>query len=507
MLNIGIHLDPPYLLASLIEKGRKGVVVRSLQACQISQPDDVKRLYTENFKGKIHTGLSAAELLVRPFEIEIGDSRYLEEAIAFQAEATSHLPAKEFLTVPWIKPNQKDKQKTESLLLTVPRESLRSHLDQCGALGFDPDSVSVVSTALCHFLQWKAPLLSNAFLVHLGSCEWTCIWVQDGVLKKSYCIGGGTEALLLTLWEDRKRIHLQKEIGNVARQIDLLQFKPHLNLHLAQKLDEMRQELSKVIHSFHRDAGQQPLLFTGRVDAFANFPEFLTYALAETVSLDKLDLFSAEEQKFAVGLGLALEQTSKRPLQFLKEEFFPRKNWRKLGLYGLSILGTSLLLSLGLLGLAMKGLEVRKTKMMASLQNSLEKWDADLVSKDPDTLLSHWVKAVETNTVEYPYIPRIPQTAEVLAWLSSHPLFQSASVGEVHYRLIQFPHIGALKDPYAAQVEIEFQVGETTDARRIHEALLKGDALVDATKEIKWEARRDSYRAVFFLKNRGPYVP
>lgn len=508
MLNIGIQLDPPYILASLIEKGRKGIAIRSLQANLLSHPDDVKRLYTENFKGKIHTGLSAAELLVRPFEIEIADLRYLEEAIAFQAEATSHLPAGDFLTIPYLKGVPKSKEKKiGTLLLTVPRSTIHSHLAACKQLGFEPDSVSLVSSALCHFLKWKAPALADAFLVHLGSSEWTCIWMQGGVLKKSYCIGGGTEALLLSLWEDRKRIHLQKEIGGVARQIDLLQFKPHLNIHLAEKLQSLRLELSKAVYSFHREAGQIPLLFTGRVDAFANFTEFLTQPLQEATVIEKIQPFSSDAQKFAVSLGLALEQTSPAPLQFLKEEFFPKKNWKQLGTYAIAILGSSCLLSIAVLGLGWKGFENRKTKMISSLENSLEKWDAHLEAKSADGLLDEWVRAVETHNAEYPYILQTPKASEALSWLSSHPLFRDVVLREVHYQLVQFPRIGATKEPYTTKMDIEFQVQETTHARRIHEALLKGNDWVDTSKEIKWEALHNSYRATFFLKNRGPHVP
>lgn len=504
MLHIGIQFDPPYLLASLIEKGRKGVSVRSLQSVLLSHPDDVKRLYIENFRGKIHTGLSAAELLIRPFEMEIRDSRYLEEAVAFQAEATSHLPKGEFLTAPWI--YQKGKE-TKSLLLTVPRQALHTHLALCKEFSFDPDSVSVVSSALCHFLQWKAPSLTDALVVHLGSNEWTCVWVQEGILKKSYSIPGGTEALLMALWEDRKRIHLQKEISGVARQIDLLQFKPHLNTHLANRLQEMRQELSKAIHFFQRNEKQEkkPLLFTGRVDAFAHFTKFLATPLQEIAITDTP--FHLDASKYAVSLGLALEQTAQAPLQLLREEFFPRKNWQRLGAYALAILGSSFLLSFLLALCLWQSFEMRKGQLLSSLRHSLDHWGVPSNTANINALLDRWVQAVETHNTEYLYIPQAPKASEVLSWISAHPLFQGVAIDTIHYQLVQCPRIGAMKEPYLAKVKLEFQVEETTHARRIHEALLKGDALVDPSKELHWEALNDSYRTTFFLKNRSPHVP
>ncbi len=46
------------------------------------------------------------------------------------------------------------------------------------------------------------------------------------------------------------------------------------------------------------------------------------------------------------------------------------------------------------------------------------------------------------------------------------------------------------------------------NARRFHEALLKGDEIVDSAGEVNWEAFNDSYRVSFFLKHtKSPYVP
>ena len=104
--------------------------------------------------------------------------------------------------------------------------------------------------------------------------------------------------------------------------------------------------------------------------------------------------------------------------------------------------------------------------------------------------------------------------AEVLAWISSHPLLETLKkegdpllICEMRYQLVQFPKLGSTQEPYLAKIELEFQVREALHARKFHEALLKGDDKVDPHLEITWEPLADSYRTSFFLKNRSPYVP
>ena len=59
-------------------------------------------------------------------------------------------------------------------------------------------------------------------------------------IQRSHSIPGGIESLLSALWEDRKKILLQKEIEGIAKQIDLLQLKPHLTPHIAEKVKRVQ---------------------------------------------------------------------------------------------------------------------------------------------------------------------------------------------------------------------------------------------------------------------------
>lgn len=487
---LGIHIDPPFTYTAHIYKGRRGVEIRGLKSNDLN----VKPLYISNFKGRIVSAISAKECLIRPMELKIASQKHMEEALIFQSEAISHFNPAEVLTVPFVQ--KKGKESVEALLFTVPKEALRLHLAELEKLGADPDGVSTAPMALCHFMRWKFPDLSDAFIVDLGSHETTCVLMEKGQLKKAHAISVGVEKLLASLLEDRKKILLKKDIEGTAKQIDLLLLKPGLNPHLAEHLGELQQELLKAFHSFHRGMEKKPVIFTGRTDAFIHLREFLMDAPIQDF----------EEQKFAISLGLALEQTSTQPLQLRQQEFFPKKNWEKMGLFAVGLLGASLLLSATIYLFSSLECQKRKTEMVHLLPESQSK-------KAVEEQIDEWIAAVEKNNKEYPYILQAPGASEVLAWLSAHPLLNELKtegdpidLKEVRYQLVKFPKMNATKEPYLAKVELEFQFKSAMNGRRFHEALRNGDDLVNPQLEMTWDALNEGYRTSFFLKNRGPHV-
>lgn len=515
---IGIQIDKPYLRVAVIDKSRRGIEIRALKSALLTDCEDVKQLYRESKKGRMGTGLSSKDFLIRPLEVKASESKHLEEAISFQSEATSHIDPAEILTVPLIK--KKREGSTEALLFNASREALKTHLSEMEAIGIDPDTVSSFCSALCRFVQWKIPALQDAFIIDLGSCEWTCVWMEQGQLRRSHAISGGIEILLSSLWEDRKKILLQKEIEGVAKQIDLLQMKSHLNPHLSEKINEMRLELAKVLCSFHREAENKPLIFTGRIDAFGHFREFLVESFKDAICSECKGAMTPDEQKYAVSIGLAMESASAAPLQFRRDEFFPGKYWKRLAQNALILLTSSVCASAAIYNFASKETQSRKKEMIQFLGSSLDRWDPQLKKKifeasvNEEEILEKWIHSVESHNKEYGYIPQSPKAAEFLSWLSAHPVIQSLKtegdpidIREIRYQLVQHPSLNSPQEPYLVKVELEFKVKEATHARKFHEALLKGDERVDPNLEITWEALSETYRTSFHLKNRSPHVP
>lgn len=520
MTILGIHLDFPLIRTCLIRKGRQGIEIHALKTFSLNDDShpipqyktlkteaifrsplsNVKPLY---FKGRVASGLSAKDFLIRSMEVKVAGGRHIEETIAFQSEALSHFKPEEVITFPFVE--KKEKGKADAVLFTVPRDGIKEHLKKLEELEIDPDTVSTIPSALCHFIRWKFPNLERAFIIDLGSSETTCALLGKGGLKKSHCIPKGVERLLEALHEDRKKILLKKEIEGAAKQIDLLLLKKGLNPRLSEDLNELRQELSKVYYSFTRGS-VIPVIFTGRCDGFIHLREFLIDFSEEKCHL------THEEQKFSISMGLALEQVSPRPLQLRLGEFFPKKNWARMGSIALLLLATSIFLSATLLGIEMQAASLKKQQMLDSLQTASRK---KLLTEGPaEEQIGQWIDAIETNNKEYPYILQAPKVSAFLSWLSSHPLLEELKlegdpidVRQIKYQLTSFPTIRSDTEPFLAKVEIEFDFKNAMNARKFHEALRERTDWIDPKLEIGWEALNDGYRASFFMKTQGPYVP
>jgi hypothetical protein len=500
---LGIHIDSSFIRTCQIRKGRQGIEFRALRALSLNENSNVKPLYINGFNGRIASALSAKNFLIRSMEIKVAGGRHIEEAIAFQSEALSHFKPEEVITVPFL--GKKEKGKAEALLFTVPCDGLKEHLTKLQEFGIEPDVVSTVPSALCHFIRWKFPKLTDGFLIDLGSNETTCVLMEKGELKKSHAISKGIEGLLAAFHEDRKKILLKNEIEGSAKQSDLLLLKPGLNPNLSGELIELRQELAKIYYSMTRGL-TKPVIFTGRCDAFIHLREFLIdFSEGEW-------LLNSEEQKFAISMGLALEQTTSHPLQLRQGAFFPKKNWSRMGFYALTLLAASILLSASLLAIGYQSTSLRKQEMLEALQTASRK--TLLTEGGMEEQIDQWISAIEENNKEYPYILQAPKATEVFSWLSSHPLLEELKregdpidLRELKYQLVTYPTIHSDKEPFLAKVELEFNFKSPMNGRKFHEALRAGDAWVDPKKEISWDALHEGYRATFYMKNRSPHVP
>ncbi len=508
---LGIHADKPHFRAAHIRSNRHGIEILSLK--------DVKQIYIPDFRGVIVSGLAGSDLLIKNMTLKMGNQRHLQEALRFQLETTSYLNPADVLTVPIFRSNKN--QSTEVTYFTALKETIRSHLAHCSSNKIDPDRVSAVPQALMRYSAWKYPELKRSFLIDLGSNEWSCLWVENGRIKKSFALAGGIEELLGALWEDRKKTLLQKEVEGVGKQIDLLQLKPHLNPHLSEKLEAKRKEIAMAIFSFARETESCRIIFSGRTDSFVHIREYLLQSFRETVSEEKELPMPAEEDKYAISIGLALEETAKggESVQFLREDFFPRKNWKKAGLNSLLLFAASIICSGALLLWSQNIYKQKSDEIIFSLEHLLNRSDPDLKKEiliggaSPAEVVQRWIKAIEKSNKDDLYFVTVPKVAEVIHWLSHQGTIASfQQIGdpfewkEMRYHLVNYPKIGSASEKYKAQVEIEFSVKSPMNARKFHEALLKGDSIVDENQTIGWEVLPHGYKATFFLKSRKSHA-
>lgn len=402
---LGIHFDPPFYRTALVEN--KGEI--KILECHTDQ------LPKKNHK--IITGLSAKDFILKVLNLKVPNKRYIEKAIAFQAETASFLPATE--TMSEILLLEETKEEREALLFIASKELIAAHLDQMRTLNIDPDFVSCLPLALCAFMQWKMGKEFDGLAIYVGTAEWTCICMERGKLKKAHAIGSN---------------------------------------HLI--------ELNKFLTRFEK----MPLFFTGQ-------PHLIPKKMG-TIVPDSI---------FAIAIGLALCQPQ---IQFRKQEFFPQKNLKKLGRNTVALFSFSLFLSLSLL-------------FSGNFVHSLQK------KRFGKENIEEWIAKIETSDNEEPFICKAPKVAEILAWLSQHPLLLQLQkegdplrIIDLHYDLVSFPKIGSIHERYKAKVEIQFELNSPLHARQFHEALRKGDSMIDPKGEVKWEVLHDSYRVSFYLKNK-----
>ena len=107
----------------------------------------------------------------------------------------------------------------------------------------------------------------------------------------------------------------------------------------------------------------------------------------------------------------------------------------------------------------------------------------------------------------------IPNVSEVLTWMSTHPKLSHNSdslidialidIKKVRYEIIKCPKLSGPQITPLVKVELEFASPSTRIARDFHDALLKGDSIVDEKKEITWDVKDSVYRTSFFVKSKG----
>ncbi len=503
MKSIGILLDGSTLkLASIQKKGRSLDVLR-LQSHPLEQLN-VKQLDIHGFSNRLASGLPGGDLIIQslPFRSKIKED--LRQALALQAETALHLDPEETLTSLHI-----EKQEKRAIAYSTTKTALETHLKSFAKIGLDPELVGAVPIGLLSLIRWKAPELRSFFLIDIGLGSTTCIWAEDGILQRAHGIPLGIEQIKMPFAEDRKK----SLVGRERREIDFSSLKPGLFPNLSEERFALRRDLEKILHSFQC---RRPLIFTGEFALGGELREFLFETLCEFVSEEKRPLLSLEEIRYASCLGLALDPLTAcdRPVQFRKSPSLPFKTWDRLGRLTSGFLAASAVLSAGFYAAGSSFIQSREQEVV----RNLETWTA---SKDPalreelfsgdqnsQELVRRWLALVEKNTREYPFIPKAPRVIQCLEWLSSHPLLESFAAGndpisfeKINYRLVSFPRLEAMKDPYLVKLELEFKVSSPLHARKFHEMLLQSPQIVDASKELTWDVQQDCYRTTFYLCN------
>jgi hypothetical protein len=507
MRMLGLYLDPPYLSLAVIETKGGKTKICSLRLMASVTPENVKQLYIQEAPQHISIALPT---LIRHLQFKMSSSKQIAQILPFQVESLTSMNLQDII---YTADFHTSKAGTESTIFLTSKEHLKNSLDEWKTYSLIPDRVTTTFAALVKFSQACIPDLMSAFIVDLGSQKWTCVWMENGEVKKGFTIDQGIESMLAALWEDQKKVLFQKEVEGVATEIDLLQLKAPLNPHLLHKLEQLRNSLSNVLYSFQKDSGIKPVFFTGRTDAFGHLREYLLGPVSEFPLYESNTPLSVGEQKCAIAIGSAMEQK----IQLLKDEFTPSKVWEKAGSWGIFLFSISLLLTIILSLSGHSKFQAEKEEIADSFKKILSRADKTFANSlflgSLEKGIEEAALAIQKYDKETPYILQAPSVTEVLSWISSHPLIEALRTTDdpleivgVKYQLVSFPHIESMRDKYVAKVDLEFCVKSPMNARKFHEALLQGDDLVNAGEEFVWDSSENTYRTSFFLKNKASNV-
>jgi type IV pilus assembly protein PilM len=254
------------------------------------------------------------------------------------------------------------------------------------------------------------------------------------------------------------------------------------------------------------------IIFSGGYPAFSFSSFFPDAFLMDSSSCLKPPLSASLLHEYAIAIGAALDASSqdKQTVQFLEGKWAPkrqkenRKKWAtQLATLCLALtlcvgLGGQVLLSKKKKALSDRLLSYLPCRLSNPIPQSIEEWEDSLWQ---------WENSLKAKKISFPFWLTVPAVSDVLAWLSSHPALSCPDGGKkegidiksFRYQLFKYPKLGDAGGIYAAKVDLELVATTPRLAREFHDALLKGDQIVNGKKEIKWNGEETVYWTSFEL--------
>jgi type IV pilus assembly protein PilM len=470
MFTIGLALEKELFRVAVLKKEKKSIVIQSLQSIPHGS-ENVKLFYNLSpfHTGKdiqIISGLTSSDLFIRKLHLPLRDKRKILSTLPFQLESLIPFPLENSIICPLLSPLSK--QMTAVTVVATTRDYLSSHITALKEMDIEPDIISCTPLALGQFARWSFPQEFRILCFDVRDKTVSCVLLEGNELNLSQSI----------LMDDQIDIALELE---------------KLSIFLKQKgvVDD-----------------QTAWMLTGNIE---NFSE----VISKIFKGQKLEISDPHSALHAISIGLALSGLTQKELslQFCRKEFTQEHTWqlrrKKMVCYLGLCLGAALMMCIS-------GLFVLNKKQHKLIEN-LQAYFPSTLSKDfisskhqIQEKLQEWESSLRGQKSSFVFVPTVPKVSDVLAWLSAHPSFateegnpkEGMDIKSLHYSLVKYPKIGDTISPYAAQVELEFTSLIPRNARDFHEALLKGDQIVNAKKEMKWQTQNQLYHTSFEL-NKG----
>lgn len=468
MFTIGLSLEEGAFRIAVVKKEKKRIAVESLHEFPYGS-ESVKLFYNlppfhTGKEVEIVSGLSSADVFIRKLHLPLRDKRKIIAALPFQLESLIPFSNENPIVCPLLKPL--GKQMTSVTVIATAQGHLSSHLAILKGIDIEPDTVSCHPMALGRFARWK---FSKEHRI-------LCFDIRNK--RISSAVFEGNELLLSQAisFDENENVSLELE---------------KFSIFLKQKgvIDD-----------------ETPWIMTGEAT------DSLIEILSRFFPGRKLEIPEKDLTQYAICIGLALDTIPKdgTGVQFCQNEFTPEHTFHLRRKKTLQYLGFCLGAALAMLIGGSFALNNKQRILNKNLRDYLSSSSLKEASFAPNQIqekLHEWENSLKGQKTSFPLLPNVPKVSDVLAWISTHPAFatedgeqkEGMEIKMLHYSLMKYPKIGETSSPYVAQVEIEFNSLAPRTARDFHDALLKGDQIVNAKKEVKWQAQNQTYYTSFEL--------
>lgn len=468
MFYIGLSLGKEDFGVAVLRGGKNAITVESLHRFPYG-PSSVKLFYDllpfhTGKQAQIASGIASADIFIRKVNIPLKDRKKILAALPFQLESMIPFANESPLICPLFNPLSR--QMTSVTVIATGQSPFLAHLEALKELGITPDTVSCAPIALFRFAHWQFPSEPKILCLDVRDQKVSCVVTGSGEIIISQ---------ILSLCDD-DRISLELE---------------KLSIFLKQK---------------GAITGDTPWLLTGDCSLAEQF--------GRTFTGPKLHL-DESLAPFALPIGLALDafRADASSVQFCRRQFTPKHvlNQRRKKIFTWLISCTACALAMAVFGSLMisKKQNMLANRLRSCLPSTLSR-ESLSTPEDIRNTLTQWESSLKKQKNPFAFVPDVPRVSDVLAWLSTHPAFtteqgdqkEGIEIKSFHYSLDKYPKIGDPSSPYSAHVDLEFVSSTPRAARDFHDALLRGDRLVNAKKEIKWQAQNQTYHTSFEL-NKG----
>ncbi len=470
----------------------------------------VKQLYmhTPLFSKKdflLSTALPAEDVLLRNLTLPIPKRKKALAALPFQLENAIPFPLSDAIVAASLFPQEKK----GFSICAFTAEKKRFHFPD----GLDPEYTTATPQGLYRLAKWLFPNKEKISLLYIGSSKTCCVIGNTEHVLATHCLQWGHMDFFQEL-STQFPLYSPLEIHEwlLHKEAQPGQFLCPVTRQKAEKeLDRLFQYLK---HKGLHDEDTAWMLL-GDLYPALDYPSLFTCKGICLLPLDSLPISQEALHEYALPIGISLETLAEdhRSIRFaLPQEERPasypvQKRKKRLLLYLASCCIATITFMIWGQCLIYKIHQSLTQQLAQYLPSSLDPEQAASVA-DLQTLLYQWESSIKAHPTPFPFQPTVPSVSDVLAWLSTHPVLTSPEgnkkkeidIKNIHYQLYKYPKLGESGGTYAAKVNLEFIAETPRIAREFHDALLKGDLIVDPKKEIRWRSQQDTYWTSFELR-------